>query len=144
MTNKLTIEKATLDDCHILALMNRQLIDENEQTNQMTVFELEDRMHDWLDNGTFIGFLFMLYDEVIGFALINPTEMWVRHFYICPNYRRQGFGKKAVELLFDVLGTEEIGLSCLTTNAAGLAFWQSFEHEAFSIKFNIRRAKGAD
>ena len=142
MTEKVntpTIEIATPDDCPALAAMNRQLIDEGNQTNSMTVSELDQRLRDWFQKGDYTGYLFRLGGEVIGYALVDLSDMWMRHFFICPGFRRQGFGRAAVGLLFDKLGVEEIGLSCLTDNLPGQAFWRSFDHEAYSIKYNIRK-----
>jgi len=141
--NKIIIEIATLDDCPLLAEMNRKLIDEEQQGRQqgntMTVSELDNRMREWFQKGVYTGYLIRLNDEIIGYALIDCSEMWMRHFFVSPDYRRQSYGRKAMELLFEQLGVEEIGLSCLTNNVPGLAFWRSFEHDAYSIKFNIRK-----
>ena len=67
------------------------------------------------------------------------AEMWMRHFFISREHRRHGYGRTAVALLFDKLGTDEIGLSCLTKNEAGQAFWRSFKHDAHSVKFFIQK-----
>lgn len=137
--NRITIETTALDDCPALALMNRQLIDEGQQTNTMTVSELEDRMRDWFQRGVYTGYSFQLNGEIIGYALVDLSEMWVRHFFISREHRRQGYGKEAVGLLFQQLGVDEIGLSCMTDNLPGQAFWRSFDHEIFSVKFKIRK-----
>ncbi|MCL2512883.1 MAG: GNAT family N-acetyltransferase [Oscillospiraceae bacterium] len=141
-TNAITIETAMPDDCPALAVMNRQLIDDEGDNNNITVPELENRMRGWLQKGVYTGYLFRLNGETVGYALVDPSDMWMRHFFICREYRRQGHGRAAVSLLFEELGTEEIGLSCLTGNAPGLAFWRSFGHEAYSVKFNIRKPGG--
>ncbi len=137
----LALHPATPDDCPELAAMNRQLIDETGQGNRMTVQELEARMRGWLERGTYTGYIFRLEGDTIGYALADMNEMYVRHFFIRREHRRKGYGRGAVALLFEALGTEEIGLSCLTKNEAGQAFWQSFEHEAYSIKYFIRKPK---
>jgi len=139
MVHAITVEPAALDDCPVLAVMNRQLIDDEGNGNTMAVSELETRMRDWLQNGVYTGYLFRLNGEAIGYALVDLPDLWMRHFFICREYRRQGYGRAAVGLLFEKLGVEEIGLSCLTKNAPGQAFWRSFDHEAYSIKFNIRK-----
>ena len=139
MVHAITVEPAALDDCPVLAVMNRQLIDDEGNGNTMAVSELETRMRDWLQNGVYTGYLFRLNGEAIGYALVDLPDLWMRHFFICREYRRQGYGRVAVGLLFEKLGVEEIGLSCLTKNAPGQAFWRSFDHEAYSIKFNIRK-----
>ncbi len=138
----LTIQTAAPGDCPELAAMNRQLIDETGQGNRMSVPELEARMRGWLEHGVYTGYVIRLEGETIGYALAEPSEMYVRHFFIRREHRRKGHGRRAVTLLFEALGTEEIGLSCLTKNEAGQAFWQSFEHEAYSIKYFIRKPKG--
>ena len=138
-TSIITIETATPDDCPALALMNRQLIEDEGAGNTMTVAELEDRMRDWLQKGVYTGYVFRLNGEIIGYALVDLTEMWMRHFFICREHRRRGYGRTAVGLLFDRIGTDEIGLSCLIKNTAGQAFWRSFCHDAHSIKFFIQK-----
>lgn len=138
-TGTITLETATLDDCSALAVMNRQLIDDEGDGNAMTVSELENRMRDWLQKGSYTGFLFKLDGETIGYALVDVSDLWMRHFFICREYRRQNYGRKAIGLLFGQLEAEEIGLSCLMCNAPGLAFWRGFNHEAYSMKFTIRR-----
>lgn len=135
----LTIHPATLDDCPALAVMNRQLIEDEGGSNSMTIPELEARMRGWLREGVYTGHLFKLNGETIGYALVDLDDRWMRHFFICRGHRRQGYGRNAIALLFEQLGIDEIDLSCLTKNAPGQAFWQSFEHEAYSIKYNIRR-----
>lgn len=135
----ITLETASLDDCPALAVMNRQLIDDEGNGNTMAVSELECRMRDWFQKGIYTGYLFKRNGETIGYALVDPSDMWMRHFFICRECRRKGYGRAAVGLLFEQLGVEEIGLSCLMYNSPGLAFWRSFDHEAYSIKFNIRK-----
>ena len=142
--NRITLGTATFDDCPALAQMNRQLIDEGQQTNTMTVSELESRMRDWFEKGAYTGYTFKLDGEIIGYALIDLSEMWVRHFFINREYRRQGYGKEAVSLLFEQLGVNEIGLSCMTNNVPGQAFWRSFDHEIFSVKFKIRKPNNGE
>ena len=137
--NAIKIETATLDDCPALAVMNRQLIDDEGNGNTMSVPELETRMRDWLQKGVYTGYMFRLDGEIIGYALVDLSAMWMRHFFIGREHRRRGYGRTAVSLLFERLGAEEIGLSCLTKNAPGQAFWRSFEHEAYAVEFNIRK-----
>lgn len=138
--NMITIEQATLADCPVLALMNRQLIDDGGDDSTMTDPQLESRMYHWLqEDPYYTGFVFKLNGETIGYALIDVSERWLRHFFICRKYRRRGYGREAVRLLMKHLGIEEIGLSCLTKNVIGQAFWRSFQHEAYSTNFSVQR-----
>jgi predicted acetyltransferase len=135
----ITLETASLDDCSVLAEMNKHLIDDEGDDNPMTVPELEKRMRDWLQGGVYTGYLFKLDGRIIGYALVDISDVWMRHFFICREYRRRGHGRAAVCLLLEELGVEKIGLSCLTNNATGQAFWRSFDHEVYSVKFNIHK-----
>jgi len=137
--NIITIEPAAPDDCPTLAVMNRQLIIDEGDANTMTVSELESRMRDWFKKGAYTGYLFRIRGETVGYALVDLSDMWMQHFFICRDCRQQGYGRAAVELLFDQLGVEKIGLSCLTNNAIGQAFWRSFDYDLYSVKFNIHR-----
>ena len=138
----LTIEIATLNDCPALAVMNQHLIEDEGADNTMTLPELEERIRSWMQAGTYTGYLFKQQGETVGYALVDLSDMWMRHFFISREHRREGLGRRSVALLFAHLDTEEIGLSCLTHNAPGQAFWQSFGHEAHSTKFFIRRPDG--
>ena len=135
----ITIETASLDDCPALGLMNRQLIDDEGNGNAMTAEELGERMRGWLIKGVYTGYVFKLGVEIIGYVLVDLASMYVRHFFISREHRRKGYGRIAVGLLFDQLGTDEIELSCLTKNEAGQAFWRSFKHDAYSVKFFIQK-----
>ena len=138
--SKITITAATLDDCPMLAAMNKQLIEDEGGGNRMSVPELEGRVRDWLQKGVYTAHIFKLGGDIIGYALVDLSDMWMRHFFICREYRRRGYGKAAINLLLEQLGLDEIGLSCLTKNIAGQAFWRSFTHEIYSVKFNIRKS----
>lgn len=135
----ITIEQATPADCPVLAFMNRQLIDDGGDDSTMADPQLESRMYHWLQGDTYTGFVFKLNGETIGYALIDVSERWLRHFFICRIYRRRGYGREAVRLLMKHLGLEEIGLSCLTKNVSGQGFWRSFQHEAYSTNFSVQR-----
>ncbi|MDR2606260.1 MAG: GNAT family N-acetyltransferase, partial [Oscillospiraceae bacterium] len=143
MTHKgtITLETASLDDCHVLAEMNKQLIDDEGDSNAMTVSELEARMRKWLSEGLYTAYLFKVNGTIAAYALVDTTDKppWVRHFFVCREYRRQRYGRMAVNALIDELKANEIGLSCLSENARGLAFWRSFNHKQHSVKFRISK-----
>ena len=140
MTSKIiSLEKASMDDCPSLAVMNKHLIDDEGSGNKMTIPELETRMRDWLQKGVYTAFLFKLNEDTIGYALVDLANMWMRQFFICREHRRSGYGRTAAACLFEHLGLDEIGLSCLVENERGQAFWRSFNHEIYSIEFKIQK-----
>jgi len=81
-------------------------------------------------------------------VLYRPTDpdtedhaggVYVRHFFILPEFRSQGLGKAAFNLLTnDVLpqGTY-ITLEALIANPAGRAFWKALGFEEYSVRYEL-------
>ena len=84
----------------------------------------------------------------IGIMCIARCDTWlyIDCLYICPEYRRQGLGKRAV-LDWYKKQNEEIRLHIINNNTVALKFWQSiFELQEIEIGeidtlFRIKRAK---
>ena len=73
MNDKITIRKCNLNDIPKLALMNKQLINDEKSNNTMTINELEERM---------LGFLNSEYDAY--FFMLQKTVHWLRkHAHHC-------------------------------------------------------------
>jgi ribosomal protein S18 acetylase RimI-like enzyme len=66
-------------------------------------------------------------DEVLGYALVRRTvaPKYLRHFFICREQRRRGYGRRFFRELLAELGETSIDIEVLTANAAGVQFWQS-------------------
>jgi len=66
-------------------------------------------------------------DQTLGYALVktNMQPIYLHHFYICRDARRQKNGTKAFQLLLQTLGADEMDLDVYVWNERGNAFWQS-------------------
>jgi hypothetical protein len=68
----LNIKKCNTEDVKELALLNQQLIQDEQSDNQMTMSELEERMLQFI-TGRYEAYFFVANDENIGYALIDKT-----------------------------------------------------------------------
>src|SRR5690606_6957158 len=98
---RLRYRPAVGDDSPVLATMNRRLIIDEGHTNSMSVPELEARMRYWLEIEENQATLIEHEETVVGYALWQPGDDWVyvRHFFIDPEHRRNGFGREAMAWL---------------------------------------------
>ena len=66
----------------------------------MTVLELEQRMREWLA-GEYMAVLFEERGEVLAYALYReqPAEIYLRQLFVTRGRRRQGIGRRAIQLL---------------------------------------------
>src|SRR6266404_7565286 len=96
----MTFRRATLDDCALLAELNHQLIRDEGHRNRMTVPELEQRMKGWLAS-EYAAVLFEDGKEIVAYALYReePDEIYLRQLFVVRDRRRQGIGRKALEIL---------------------------------------------
>lgn len=70
--------------------------------------------------------LALLNKQLIGYALIKNTNnpVYLRHFLMDRNYRKQHYGAQAFQMLLQYLDIKEIDLEVLPWNKDGLAFWK--------------------
>ena len=131
---------ATTDDAPLLARLNQQLIRDEGHRNRMTLQELETRMIGWLGS-EYQAVLFECGDETVGFALFRyePEHVYLRQFFVKPEFRREGIGRSAIEWLRrNVWGeTRRIRLDVLVGNEAGIAFWKSLGFKDYCITLEM-------
>ena len=118
-------QKCTMIDVPKLALLNKQLIDDEKSDNPMNVSELENRMKGFLETD-YSAYFFIEDSQIIGYALIKNTSnpVYLRQFLIDRNYRKQHYGTQAFQMLLQYLDIKEIDLEVLPWNKDGLAFWK--------------------
>ena len=94
---KMEIHLAQNKDIQLLAEMNSQLIKDEGHSNPMSVGELKERMSNWLES-EYTAALVKENAQVVGYALWrNENEyLYVRQFFVLPEHRRKGIGKKAI------------------------------------------------
>ena len=123
----MNIVPATLKDCDLLGTLNQQLIQDEGHRNPMTVNELAERMRAWFDS-EYQGCIFLIESDVAGYTVFRsePDFVYVRQFFVCPEFRRRGVGTNAFAWLAEnVWGGSRVRIDVLTDNARAIAFWTS-------------------
>ncbi len=120
------IRKCTIEDIGKLAQLNKQLIEDEQSNNKMSVQELTIRMMDYI-TGDYDAYFFENDHTILGYGLIDKTRtpLYLKQFLIKRGYRRKGYGKTAFDLLLHFLSVDGIELEVLSLNKRGTAFWQS-------------------
>jgi GNAT superfamily N-acetyltransferase len=136
----MTFRPATTDDCSLLAELNHQLICDEGHRNPMTVAELEDRMRGWLTS-EYRGVVYEDGGEVIAYALFReqPEEIYLRQLFVVRHRRRQGIGRRAVEILRSRVWpkTKRLTVDVLVTNKRGVAFWREVGYTDYCLSLEI-------
>lgn len=123
-------------DLPLLAELNRQLIEDEEHANPMTVEELEQRMRGWLAR-VYTAVVFVSDGTEVGYALYRTDNAGIhlRQFFIRREHRRRGHGRAAMDVLFRRIwpaGTM-VTLEALSRNRSALAFWRALGFEDYAI-----------
>ncbi len=136
----MTFRGATPGDCPVLAELNHQLIRDEGHRNAMTVPELEQRMRDWL-TGKYRAVIFEDGDEVVAYALYREQleEIYLRQLFVVRNRRRQGLGRRAVEILRSEIwpNNKRLTVDVLVTNKTARAFWRAVGYADYSLTLEI-------
>ena len=124
----------------MLAELNRQLILDERHRNKMTIPELEQRMKDWLLS-EYAAIVFEDGPSVVAYALFReqPDEIYLRQLFVARNRRRQGIGRKAIEILRSRIWpkNKRLTVEVLFQNAAAVAFWRAVGYKDYSLALEI-------
>ena len=138
--------RATLNDCALLAELNHQLIRDERHKNRMTVPELEQRMKGWLAS-EYSAVLFEDGGEAVAYALYReqPEEIYLRQLFVARNRRRQGIGRKAIEILRSEIWpkNKRLTVDVLIQNTAAVAFWRSVGYKDYCLTLEILPVAGS-
>jgi ribosomal protein S18 acetylase RimI-like enzyme len=133
---------ATAEDIVLLARMNRQLIEDEGHRNRMTLPELEERLRQWLAN-EYTAVIFEQGTTPVAYALFRPeaASIYLRQFFVERQYRRQGIGRQAMQLLLtDIWPVDRrITLEVLVHNQRGQAFWHALGFQDYAITLEMLR-----
>jgi len=134
--HSISCKNAGLNDVNLLASMNKSMILDEGHRNRMGISELTSRMRAWLQ-ADYQACIFECTGRSVGYALYRPESEWfyLRQFFIEREWRRQGLGRQAIDLLaVQWAGTHSrIRLDVLSGNRVGLAFWRSVGFEEYCI-----------
>jgi GNAT superfamily N-acetyltransferase len=137
----MTHRQATLNDCALLAELNHLLLhDENHRNKRMSIPELEQRMRDWLA-AEYAAVILEKDGEVVAYALYReqPEEIYLRQLFVARNRRRNGIGRRAVEILRTRIwpANKRLTVDVLAQNAAAIAFWRSVGYKDYCLALEI-------
>jgi GNAT superfamily N-acetyltransferase len=136
----MTFRSATLDDCALLAQLNKNLIRDEGHRNRMTVPALEERMRDWLA-GEYRAVIFEDGNEVVAYVLYRDQadEVYLRQLFVVPHRRSQGLGRWAIEVLRRQVwpSTKRLAVDVLITNQRALKFWRSVGYSDYCLTLEI-------
>src|SRR5262249_6596843 len=137
---KVNLRRATLDDCALLAELNHQLIRDEGHRNKMTVPELEQRMRGWLAL-EYSAVIFEDKSGTLAYALYReqPGEIYLRQLFVVRNRRREGIGRKAIELLRSQIWpkNKRLTVDVLVNNTAAVAFWRAVGYRDYCLSLEI-------
>lgn len=115
-------------DAHALAVLNHALIRDEGHRNRMTIEQLAERMAWFLADG-YRAVVFDADGSASGYALykFEPEWVYLRQFYVKPEFRRQGVGRAALKWLRSDAwsGQSRVRVEVLIGNATGIAFWRA-------------------
>ena len=141
----LRIDKATSTEVDLLAQLNRQLDEDEPHPYPLPLSALAERMQRWIDSGEYEVLLFRRGERVIGYAAwrVEDRGAYLRHFFICRDQRRQGWGRVAMQLLRrDVFPPERpVQIEAAIGNKAGIAFWHAIGFEDFGLSMELKAGK---
>jgi hypothetical protein len=136
------IEKAKGSDVDLLAQLNRQLDEDEPHPYPLPLPALTARMARWIGEGEYQVLLFRNGDELIGYAVWRAEEFgtYLRHFFICRDQRRQGWGRAAIKLLCrDAFPKDRpVNIDAAIGNKAGIAFWRALGFRDFSLGMELK------
>ena len=101
-------------DLELLSGMYKELAEDECTDDPKTDGQYYENMRKFLDT-TDQAYVFKENGNIIGYALIitDRNPLYMRHFFICRNERRKGYGTLAFKLLIEKLNTTVIGFGCI-------------------------------
>lgn len=146
----LRLQSAGREDLHILAEMNKQLIEDESSSNSMGIQELEERMREFFENNWGMD-LIMKEDAIIGYALYQYQEdsfhrgekqVYLRQYFIRREYRNMGYGIAGIDLLRKTRfkDVRKIELDVLEKNPEGKRFWDRAGFRAYYTNMRLENS----
>ena len=139
---ELRIDRAKPADAELLAALNRQLDEDEPHPYPLPMAALIERMARWIETGEYQVLLFRRGDRVTGYAVWRVEELgtYLRHFFICRDQRRAGWGRAAMKLLCrDVFPKDRpINIDAAIGNTSGIAFWRAIGFKDFGLSMELK------
>lgn len=139
--HELTYRRATSPDYALLGALNHQLICDEGHRNPMNVAQLTERIRRWLSTNEYTGRLFEEDGRVVAYVLYREVaqEIYLRHLFVVRDRRRQGIGRRVMQLLRMEIWPRgcRMTVEVLCANTAGVAFWKSMGYREYSVCLEI-------
>ena len=133
------LRQATTHDLDLLVTMNQQLMSDEQYDRPLELSGLKERMGRFISEKKFGTFLFMLKEEITGYAVVefDKTPIYLRHFFIKSENRGKHLGTACFKLLLKHLKTDTIDLDVMVWNTRGYGFWRSlgFRERCISMTY---------
>jgi ribosomal protein S18 acetylase RimI-like enzyme len=133
------IVKAHIGDHEKLAQLNLDLMDAENYDNKLPIEKLIPRMKMFLDTD-YDAFWVKYMESVAGYILIKRTvnPIYIRQFYILPEFQRKGIGEKVIDEIKRIYNTNTLDVEVMAWNEAGLNFWKKvgFKLRCYAMRLN--------
>lgn len=107
----------------------------------MDVAQLEERMREWLASGGYTAVIFEEDGETVAYALFREEEsdIYLRQLFVVRHRRRQGIGRRAVDILISKLWPKEkrLMVAVLVHNEAAISFWRAVGYTDYSLHLEM-------
>ena len=127
-------------DLVLLAEWNSQLICDEGHRNRMTVPELRERMRGWLE-GEYKAAILTTAGKPVAYALYRESDEGVhlRQLFVGRDHRRQGIGRKAIEILHKHIwpSHKRLTVEVLTSNTVAIDFWRAVGYRDYCLKLEV-------
>lgn len=139
---ELRIDRAARAEAPLLAQLNLQLDEDEPHPHPLPLTALSERMSRWIDSSEYEVLVFRRGERVIGYAAwrVEDRGAYLRHFFICRDQRRQGWGRAAMKLLCrDVFPKDRpIQIEAAIANKGGIAFWRAIGFQDFGLSMELK------
>jgi ribosomal protein S18 acetylase RimI-like enzyme len=141
MSETLRIDRADIAEAELLADLNLQLMVDEEHPYPLERPIVVARMRRWIA-GEYQVLLFRRGARVAGYAVwrLEDRGAYLRHFFICRDQRREGWGRAAMRLLVrDVFPKDQpLQLEASTWNTRALDFWHALGFKDIAIALELK------
>lgn len=130
------ILQATHKDIGALAVLNKNLIEDEKYPNPMNVEQLGERMSDWLQ-AEYCGYLAKIDDRITAYCLYRDdgSYYYLRHLFVDRGFRRQGIASQLLDWMYANIWTEKkVRLDVLTHNQSAIAFYKQYGFETCVLR----------
>lgn len=136
----ITYRFATETDLDLLVQWNHQLIQDEGQRNRLSLEQLRERMHEWIQ-GEYRAVLFESNEMPVAYALYreNGDEIHLVQFLVDRAKRRRGIGHRCVDILRLQIwpSDKRLIVEALVRNESTIQFWRSIGFSGYRLTLEI-------